>query len=164
LALFQPWRLFTHRTVDEALPEVTAPATVGSSAASVPGSAPRTRPALPTPRAQPITLLSGPFQSGEHHTAGTASVIRLADGSRIVRLTDFDTSDGPDVHVILSDQPAGSSNHAVDHGRYAKLGKLKGTAGNQNYPVPSALNLGDFRSVVIWCDRFNAGFGSAALT
>jgi hypothetical protein len=61
-------------------------------------------------------------------------VILLADRSRIVRLIDFDTSDGPDVHVILSDQPAGSSDHAVDGGSYVKLGKLKGTSGNQSYP------------------------------
>jgi hypothetical protein len=155
LALFQPWRLFTHKTVNEALPEVPAPA--ASLAPSGTGAVPA------APKPGPVTLASGVFRSGEHHTSGTASVIRLADGSRIVRLTDFDTSDGPDVHVILSDQPAGSSDHAVDKGRYVKLGKLKGTRGNQNYPIPAGADLTQFASVVIWCDRFNATFGSADL-
>ena len=34
LLAFQPWRLFTNVTVDEALPTVSAPATVASPAAS----------------------------------------------------------------------------------------------------------------------------------
>jgi hypothetical protein len=155
LALFQPWRLFTHKTVNEALPEVSV------SAASI---APNTLVPSVGPQPKPVTLSSGTFRSGEHHTSGAASVIRLADGSRFVRLADFDTSDGPDVHVILSDQPAGSSDHAVDKGRYLKLGKLKGTRGNQNYPIPVGTDLAQFRSVVIWCDRFNATFGSADLS
>jgi len=155
LTLFQPWRLFTHRTVNEALPEVVVPS--ASLAAGNTSAAPA------PPRPGPVTLASGIFRSGEHHTSGTASVIRLADGSRFVRLTEFDTSDGPDVHVILSDQRAGSSNHAVDRGRYLKLGKLKGTRGNQNYPIPAGAELAQFASVVIWCDRFNVTFGSADL-
>ena len=155
LALFQPWRLFTHKTVNEALPEVLAP--VASLAPSDTSAAPD------APKPGPVTLASGVFRSGEHHTSGAAAVIRLADGSRFVRLTEFDTSDGPDVHVILSDQPAGSSDHAVDEGRYLKLGTLKGTRGNQNYPIPASADLAQFASVVIWCDRFNATFGSADL-
>jgi hypothetical protein len=155
LALFQPWRLFTHKTVNEALPEVVVPS------ASLTASKTSAAPARPQPG--PVTIATGVFRSGEHHTSGIASVIRLADGSRFVRLTEFDTSDGPDVHVILSDQRAGSSDHAVDKGRYLKLGKLKGTRGNQNYPIPAGAELAQFASVVIWCDRFNATFGSADL-
>jgi hypothetical protein len=37
-------------------------------------------------------------------------------------------------------------------------------SGNQNYPVPASVDLASYRSVVIWCDRFNATFGSADLS
>jgi hypothetical protein len=155
LALFQPWKLFTHRTVNEALPDVMAPLVTSAPSSGAKSAA--------AEKQAPEILSSGGFRSGEHKTIGTASVIRLGDASLIVRLTNFDTSDGPDVHVILSDQPAGASDHAVDKGRYLKLGKLKGTRGNQNYPIPARTALGGFKSVVIWCDRFNVTFGSANL-
>ena len=45
----------------------------------------------------------------------------------------------------------------------AASGSLKGNHGNQNYPIPADLRLEDFRSVAIWCDRFNVSFGAAEL-
>jgi len=159
-ALFQPWKLWTHSRIDEAFPEP-----IRTSMPSSPVNAPSASSTTPTsPAAAPRTLASGPFRSGEHRTVGTATVFGLSDSSRVLRLTDFDTSDGPDVHVILSDQPAGSSDHAIDNGHYVKLGKLKATTGNQNYAVPLGIDLKRFRSVVIWCDRFNATLGSAPLS
>ena len=50
-----------------------------------------------------------------------------------------------------------------DDGRYVSLGSLKGNHGNQNYRIPAEVKLENFRSVVIWCDRFNVSFGSAEL-
>ena len=44
------------------------------------------------------------------------------------------------------------------------LGGLKGNIGNQNYEIPPEINLADYTSVVIWCDRFDAAFGAADLT
>ncbi len=46
-------------------------------------------------------LASGQFHSGAHETKGTATIFRLADGTRTLRLTNFETSNGPDVHVYL---------------------------------------------------------------
>jgi hypothetical protein len=37
-------------------------------------------------------------------------------------------------------------------------------AGNQNYAIPAVVDLADFRSVSIWCDRFNVSFGTAPLS
>ncbi|MFD8985852.1 DM13 domain-containing protein, partial [Streptomyces sp. NPDC059564] len=51
-----------------------------------------------------------------------------------------------------------------DDGGYVSLGKLKGNQGNQNYGIPADVNLADFPSVTIWCDRFDVSFGAAALT
>ena len=43
-------------------------------------------------------------------------------------------------------------------------GGLKGTDGNQNYAIPADADLTGLTSVVIWCDRFNVAFGTAAVT
>ncbi|MBF6210367.1 DM13 domain-containing protein [Nocardia puris] len=144
---FQPWRLFTDVTVSEAPPTAAAD------------------PAAPEPAA-PRVLARGTFLSHEHATSGTVAVLALPDGSRVLRIEDLDTSDGPDLHVWLSDAPVidGVSGWGVfDDGRYADLGGLKGNKGDQNYPVPATVDLSVLTSVSIWCDRFNVSFGAAEL-
>ena len=175
LALFQPWKLFTRNTVNEAAPVATAAA--GPAAASVPapptiGANPTAGPTAdqepvdpPAEPAEPVVLASGTFVDGEHATTGTATVLQLSDGSRYLRLENFSTSDGPDVDVALSDQSAGGDEWGkYDDGRYLHLGDLKGTDGNQNYEIPADADLTGLTSVVIWCDRFNVAFGTAAVT
>jgi hypothetical protein len=111
-----------------------------------------------------VVLATGSFIDGEHATTGTAGVLQLQDGSRYVRLEGFSTSDGPDVQVWITDQQAGGDDWGkYDDGRYVELGALKGTDGNQNYAVPADADLAGLTSVVIWCDRFNVAFGSAAV-
>lgn len=154
---FEPWRLFTSSTIDEALPTSTPSATSPAPAATPGGS---TR---PTPAPQDRELARGEFEDAEHATSGRARVIALADGRRFVRLEGMATSDGPDLHVWLTDQPSGGDWGSYDDGEYVRLGDLKATHGNQNYEIPKDADLDGVRSVVVWCDRFNVAFGSAPL-
>ena len=124
----------------------------------------------PTPAATrapaPVTLARGTLISHEHETTGTVRVLRLADGSRILRLQNLDTSNGPDLRVWITDAPviAGRDGwHVFDDGAYVSLGRLKGNRGSQNYALPPDLDLDRFGSVTIWCDRFNVSFGAARL-
>jgi hypothetical protein len=156
LWLFQPWKLWTHSRVDEAIP------VAANQPANQPSDTPTTSTTTAAP--QPEVLAEGTFVNGEHNTSGTARVLRLADGSRVLRLENFSTSDGPDVHVWLSEAKAGGPDGSFDDGRYVKLGKMKATEGNQNYPIPNDAKLNGLQSVVIWCDRFNVAFGSAPLS
>lgn len=149
---FEPWRAFTSSEIDEALP--TAVVTQSPGAPGAPGSA--------TPE-QPQVLASGAFRDAEHDTSGTAQIIELPDGSRYLRLENLASSDGPDLHVWLSDATAGGSWFKYDDDQYLKLGKLKATHGNQNYRIPADADLSAFRSAVIWCDKFNVAFGAAPL-
>jgi len=106
-------------------------------------------------------LATGAFENAEHATSGQVRVLELADGTRFVRLEGLTTSDGPDLHVWLSDAPSGGEWGSYDDGRAIALGDLKATNGNQNYEIPDGVDLGGLRSVVIWCDRFNVAFGTA---
>ncbi len=163
LAAFEPWTAWTRSTVIEALP--TSRPTV--SAAPVPGGAPSAIPAAQqieeAEPVEPVVLASGRFVTQEHGTSGKASLLRLADGRRIVRLEGFSTSNGPDLHVRLSDRTAGGSWFKYDEGRSVQLGELTATAGTHHYEVPAGADLDGFRSVVIWCKRFSVAFGSAPL-
>ncbi|MCA4132121.1 DM13 domain-containing protein [Arthrobacter sp. M4] len=173
--LFQPWRIFTSSVVNESLPGSSTSAAAGSpsspsaqsspqsSAGSTAAEASGSRPLNSAPPAAPVVVSTGAFQSQEHTTTGTASLVRLPDGSHVVRLENLASSDGPDVKVWLSDQAAGGDWFKYRNGRYLDLGPVKATHGNQNYVVPAGANVSGLATVVLWCDRFSVAFGSAAL-
>lgn len=158
LALFEPWRLFTSSHLDEPLPVAAA-----SEAPPVPVDQPQDTPQPPPAPAGPQVLAEGAFVTQEHDTSGTARVLVLEDGSRILRLEGFSTSDGPDLHVWLAEATAGGDWYKADDRRHISLGEMKATDGNHNYVIPADADLADLQSVVIWCDRFNVAFGSAPL-
>ena len=114
-------------------------------------------------RGRPIRLgASSMFQSLEHRSSGTVLLIRMADGQRVLRLENLGNQNGPDLRVYLLAKPASSVWHGYDRD-YVDLGALRGNLGNQNYAVPDALDLGHYRSAVIWCRRFRVGFALARL-
>jgi hypothetical protein len=128
--------------------------------ADMPAAAP-TAAAVP---ASPTALAGGSFHSNAHETKGMATIFRRADGSRILRLTDFETSNGPDVRVYLVAAPDVKDDATVKSAGFVELGKLKGNKGDQNYDVPASLDLAKYRSVTIWCARFSVNFGTAPLS
>jgi hypothetical protein len=142
---FRPELLFVRTSVNEGLP-VAAAQPAGRSA---------------EPNA---VLVRGEFKSIAHETRGSASIYRLADGKRVLRLTQFATSNGPDVRVYLVAAPDAPDDETVKKAGFLELGKLKGTDGDQNYEVPADLDLGKYRAVTIWCRRFSVNFGTAPLT
>ena len=193
---FQPWRLFTTTVVHDQLPVLAADvggSVSGPSAASTSARPPNTpaeasstpatgRPTTTTTQRPPIALTSAPTStpvprvqelahgqliSHEHETSGTARLIKLADGHRVLTLQGLRTSDGPALHVWLTDQPviAGSDGwHVFDDGRHVDLGALKGNEGDQVYPIADGVELTGLTSVTIWCERFSVSFGAAPLT
>jgi hypothetical protein len=151
---FEPWRLFTSSEIDEDRPT--------SVAATDPATTDPVDPGTPAPEPRrDQTLASGEFEDAEHDTSGRVEVLELADGRRFVRFENLASSDGPDLHVWISDRRSGGDWGSYDDGRYLKLGELKATHGNQNYEIPGSADLDGLKSVVIWCDRFNVAFGTA---
>jgi Electron transfer DM13 len=135
---FRPERLVVNRRVDEAMP-----AAQGSSS--------------------PQPLVSGQFYSILHPTAGTATIYRLGDGSRVLRFTNFTTSNGPDVHVYMVAADDAKDIATVQHAGFIDLGVIKGNVGDQNYTLGGDLDLAKYRAVSIWCKRFSVNFGAARL-
>ena len=163
---FQPWKLWVNETVQEELPP--AAAAQPSEPAQVPVPVPSTS-AAPAPQekpAGPALLATGELISHEHATSGSVRILRAADGSLVLRLENLDTSNGPDLRVWVTDAPVlpGKDGWGVfDDGKYVSAGKLKGNKGSQNYALPSDVDPTNYRSVSIWCDRFDVSFGAAQL-
>jgi len=111
------------------------------------------------------TLFTGKFHGKVHATFGRATVYQEADGKLVLRLTNFKTSNGPDVHVILvaTKDAMDDANFLKDNTDKVELGKLKGNEGDQNYEIPAGTDLAKFRTVSVYCERFKANFGAAPL-
>jgi hypothetical protein len=118
---------------------------------------------FPTASAATNQLASGQFHSGAHETKGMVAVFQLADGKKTLRLTNFETSNGPDVHVYLVAAQDAKDNEAVTKTDVVDLGTLKGNIGDQNYELPANADLAKYRAVTIWCKRFSVNFGTAPL-
>jgi Electron transfer DM13 len=111
------------------------------------------------------TIETGTFHGKVHSTSGRATIYQESDGKLVLRLTNFKTSNGPDVHVILvavkdADDDANFLKNSTER---VELGKLKGNEGDQNYEIPNGTDLARFQAVSIYCERFNANFGAAPL-
>ena len=111
------------------------------------------------------TLETGTFHGKVHNTSGRATIYREADGRLILRLTNFKTSNGPDVHVVLiaAKDADDDANFLKSSTERVELGTLKGNEGDQNYEIPPGTDLKKFQTVSIYCERFNANFGAAPL-
>ena len=109
------------------------------------------------PTEKPLSgILTGAHDGLANDNAeGNVKVVSLTDGNRILRLEDFKSTNGPNVHVYLS-----TDKHATD---YVDLGKLKANNGNQNYNIPASTDIRKHNIVLIWCKDFSVLFGSAVL-
>jgi hypothetical protein len=110
----------------------------------------------------PVALQMGSFVDGSlpgHHAAGTATIYRLEDGRQILRLENFEATNGPDLFVTFHP----GANPEQDAGEYLQISPLKGNRGDQNYDLPADFDLAQYQSAVIWCRSFNVVFGYATL-
>jgi hypothetical protein len=135
---FRPERVFVNVRVNE-----DSPATQGASSAEI--------------------VESGTFYGVMHPTTGKATIYRLGNGARILRFTNFRTSNGPDVHVYLAAVDDARDNASVTRAGFIDLGSIKGNMGDQNYAVGADVDLLKYRTVSVWCKRFSVNFGAAPL-
>lgn len=110
-------------------------------------------------------LETGTFHGKVHSTSGRATIYKESNGRLLLRITNFKTSNGPDVHVVLiaardADENANFLKSSTER---IELGSLKGNEGDQNYDIPAGTDLKKFQTVSIYCERFNANFGAARL-
>jgi len=142
--LFRPERLFISKTVNEDFPDASTQLESKPDTAKI--------------------LYQGSFHGVAHDTTGTATIYQSPDGKRVLRFTQFETSNGPDVQVYLIAADDANDSETVTNAGFIHIAALKGNIGDQNYELPSDLDLNKYRSVTIWCRRFGVNFGTAPLT
>ena len=101
-----------------------------------------------------MTMASFSGVDSFHKVSGNAIILETND-QKILRLEDFESTNGPDLFVYLS-----SDTKATD---FVSLGVLKGNKGNQNYDIPEGTDLEKYPHVLIYCKQFGFLFGSAEI-
>jgi hypothetical protein len=135
--LFRPELLFVNKSVNEEFPSASS----GNSELTA----------------------RGEFHGVAHKSRGVATIHRLADGQHVLRFTEFETSNGPALHVYLVAADDATDNDTVKRSEIIDLGELKGNQGDQNYELPAGVELDRYRAVTIWCKRFSVNFATAPL-
>jgi len=119
----------------------------------------------PASVARLTALYTGSFHSDTQEAAGRATVYQQPDGARILTLSNFSTSNGTGLHVILLD---GSSlthgqNLTLNNNNDHDLGELKAGQGDQSYALPADVDFSRFNTVVIYSPGPKTIAGTAAL-
>src|ERR1700680_3847094 len=94
-----------------------------------------------------------------HYGKGGVSVYEKA----VFLEPDFEVGPGPAFHVLLVPKAGIRQSEEVKDAMYVDLGGLRAFKGSQRYPVPAGVDLGNYGSVVIWCERFSVLISPADL-
>jgi len=98
---------------------------------------------------------NGTFGNGPYGSVNGTAKIYFQNNQYILALGNFNSSNGPDLHVYISKeaQPV----------NYLDLGKLQSISGNQQYPLTDTINFSEYKYALIHCQQYNHLFGSAEL-
>ena len=110
-------------------------------------------------------IAAGQFRDTDsaHKGRGKAQVLSSAGGTNLLRLTDFEVTNGPDLEMWLVEAPNPTSSADVKASKWLSLGPLKGNIGNQTYIIPENVDPTVYKSAVVWCEQFGVLFSAAPL-
>lgn len=110
---------------------------------------------MPKPLSGSVQVLArGLFQPRAHEVAGGALLV-ASDGKKTLRFEDFETLNGPNLHIYL----------AADLGAddFVDLGQIRATKGNVNYELDASVDTAKYNKVLVWCVPFRVLFSYAEL-
>lgn len=105
------------------------------------------------------TLAMGTFSGYQHDLSGKTVLVKDTSGNTILRLEDFNMTEGPDVYVYLSRNSTYSSGNVIQV-KHLTTGY---TDSNLNIDVDNAVDHTDYKYVLVYCYQYSALFGTALL-
>ncbi len=94
-----------------------------------------------------------------HYGKGKVSVYQRA----VFLEPDFEVGPGPAYHVYLVPNAKVRAEAQVAKSMFVDLGRLRAFKGSQRYLIPAGVDLKNYASVVIWCERFSVLISPADL-
>ncbi len=99
--------------------------------------------------------IMGMFANGPYGKVMGDAKLYFKNGKYTLALENVNISNGPDLHVYLSQE--------IQPISFIDLGKLKSTAGNQLYDIAGTPDFTLYKYALVHCQQYNHLFGSAAL-
>lgn len=109
----------------------------------------------PVDTSMAVIRFNGTFGNGPYGTVNGTAKIYFQNNQYILALENFNSSNGPDLHVYISKEALPVN--------YIDLGKLQSVSGNQQYPLTGNLSFSEYKYALIHCQQYNHLFGSAEL-
>jgi len=108
-------------------------------------------------------LHQGAWSKKTYRAAGAWSIY-AENGKTYVKLSsNFRTRNGPDLKIFLSPLAAADVNGGNATDGSVLIAPLASNAGEQVYEIPASVDLADYRSILIHCERFSKLWSAADL-
>lgn len=114
----------------------------------------------------PVTAATGSFGTIDaiRWGRGSVTIFQQVSAPLMMRFEGFSMPNAPDARVILSPAAEPETPEAMREGElHVEVGLLKGSIGNQNYTLPSNVDLSTVRSVVIYSQELDLIYTYAPL-
>ena len=116
---------------------------------------------VPVPMQDSSAPIAKPAATGAFIHANTSDPVHWGKGRvsvyqhAVILEPDFEVGPGPAFHVYLVPKASIRSSSDMKDVMYVDLGRLRSFKGSQRYQIPDGVNLKDYPSVIIWCQRFS---------
>ena len=153
---------------------LTPPAVEPPAAQAAPPAAATNETAAPAPAAPPQSAstpaaVATPVARGTFIHANRSDPVHWGKGKvsiyqRAVFLEpDFEVGPGPAYHVYLVPKASIRTSSDMKDVMYVDLGRLRSFKGSQRYQIPDGVDLKNYPSVIVWCERFSVLISPADL-
>ena len=109
------------------------------------------------------SLPSGNFIKKKKKLKGGWEVVQRDGNTYIKFADDFSASKGPDLKVFLSPLSVADATGKTAAEGALNIGELQKTKGAQEYLVPAEVNIADYSSVLVHCEKFSVLWGGGDL-
>ena len=109
------------------------------------------------------SLPSGNFIKKKKKLKGGWEVVQRDGNTYIKFADDFSASKGPDLKVFLSPLSVAEATGKTAAEGALNIGELQKTKGAQEYLVPAEVNIADYSSVLVHCEKFSVLWGGGDL-
>lgn len=106
---------------------------------------------------------SGEFERRSKRLNGDWAVEQRGEKTFIVFSEDFRAANGPDLKIFLSPQSYDDVTGKTAVNGAINIGELKKTRGVQEYELPADLQLADYESILVHCEKFAVLWGGSDL-
>ncbi len=108
-------------------------------------------------------LPSGNFIKKKKKLQGAWEVVQRDGNTYIKFADDFRASNGPDLKVFLSPLDVATVTGKTATEGALNIGELQKTKGAQEYLVPAEVNIADYASVLVHCEKYAILWGGGDL-